>query len=50
MQTSRSGLEVSIAAGLMLFGVLIACSSNELVSTAFGLALLLLGGALYRWG
>ena len=50
MQTSRSRLEVSIAYGLMLFGVLIACSSNELAATAFGLALLLLGGALYRWG
>jgi hypothetical protein len=47
---SQSKLEVSIALGLILFGVLIACSSNELLITALGIALMLFGGALYRWG
>jgi hypothetical protein len=50
VQTSRSKLEVSIALGFLIFGVLIACSSNELPVTAFGISLMLLGGALYRWG
>lgn len=50
MQTSHSRLEASIALGLILFGVLIACSSNRLGVTAFGVALMAVGGALYRWG
>ena len=45
---SQSKLEVSIALSLILFGVLIACSSNELLLTACGLSLMLLGSALYR--
>lgn len=50
MQTSRTRLDVSIALGLILFGVLIASSSENLIGTAFGVALMGLGAALYRWG
>jgi hypothetical protein len=50
MQTSRTRLEVSIALGIFLFGVLIASSSNELPVTAFGVGLMALGGVLYRRG
>jgi hypothetical protein len=48
--TSRSGLEGSISLGLILFGLLIACSSNDLLVTGFGVSLLALGGALWLWG
>jgi hypothetical protein len=47
MQTSRSHFETSIALGLILFGVLIACSSNNLLATAFGVFLMLVGACLY---
>lgn len=47
---NTSRLEGLISLGLILFGVLIACSSNDLRVTAFGVGSLLLGGALYRWG
>jgi hypothetical protein len=50
MQTSRSKIETSIVFGLMAFGILIACASNNLLATIFGVALLGIGAALYRWG
>ena len=50
MQTSRSRLETSISLGLILFGILIACSSDELLVALVGVSLLFLGGALYPWG
>lgn len=49
MQT-QSKLEVSIALGIILLGVLIAGSSNEFLVSAFGVSLLLLGGVLYLRG
>lgn len=47
---ASSRLESPISLGLILLGVLIACSSNDLRVTVFGIGLLLLGGALYRRG
>jgi hypothetical protein len=50
MQSSQSQHEHSIVIAIILFGVLIACSSNDLLGAAFGVSLLGLGGALWRWG
>jgi hypothetical protein len=50
MPTSQSKLERSIACGIILLGVLVACASNELLVAVFGVSLMVLGGALYLWG
>jgi hypothetical protein len=50
MPSSQTKFERTVSLSLILLGILIACSSNHLLATAFGISLLAVGGVLLRWG